>query len=116
MPGLPGQLPKVPGVQGPDLQKGGLQLGPGGVQFRAPQFRGPQFRGLNFNQPHVDLGQLRMPNRAGPALPSAPLLPSQAVFRQKSWLPWWLAIVLPLLALLAVLLLMLAPKNVKVPD
>jgi beta-lactam-binding protein with PASTA domain len=38
------------------------------------------------------------------------------VFRQKAWLPWWLIPVLALLAALAVLLFMLAPKHVKVPD
>jgi beta-lactam-binding protein with PASTA domain len=53
---------------------------------------------------------------AAAAAPAAPLLPSQGVFRQKAWLPWWLIPILGLLALLAVLLFMLMPKNVTVPD
>jgi beta-lactam-binding protein with PASTA domain len=38
------------------------------------------------------------------------------VFRQKPWLPWWMAIVVPLLAALAVFLFLFLPKNVEVPD
>jgi beta-lactam-binding protein with PASTA domain len=60
---------------------------------------------------------LRIPDRTPAAqAPSAPLLPAQAIFRQKAWLPWWLAIVLPLLLLLALMLLLLLPKSVEVPD
>ena len=43
------------------------------------------------------------------------LLPTQAVFRQKAWLPWWLAILLPLLLMLALFLFLLMPKNTTVP-
>jgi beta-lactam-binding protein with PASTA domain len=45
----------------------------------------------------------------------APLLPSQAVFRQKPWLPWWLVPVVIALAALAVMLYLLLPKNEVVP-
>ena len=43
---------------------------------------------------NLRLDQLKMPSR-GPAqpAPAGPLLPTQAIFRQKAWLPWWLAIV-----------------------
>ena len=59
-----------------------------------------------------------MPSRgAGAAAPPAiPLRPTQAVFRQKPWLPWWLAIVVPLLLLLALLLFLFLPKNATVPE
>jgi beta-lactam-binding protein with PASTA domain len=58
-----------------------------------------------------------MPSRgAGAPPPAGPLLPTQAVFRQKPWLPWWLAVVLPLLLLLLLLLFLFLPKNVEVPD
>jgi beta-lactam-binding protein with PASTA domain len=57
-----------------------------------------------------------MPGAQKPPDVSGPLLPTQAVFRQKPWLPWWVAIVVPLLALLALLLFLFLPKNVEVPD
>ena len=45
-----------------------------------------------------------------------PLLPSQGIFRQKAWLPWWLIPVAIALAALAVILYLMLPKNVVVPD
>ncbi len=50
------------------------------------------------------------------AAPAGPLLPSQGVYSQKAWLPWWLIPVVLLLAALAVALYLLLPKNVVVPD
>ena len=78
---------------------------------RGPQIRGPQMRGMNLN-----LNNLKMPGGQAPPAITGPLLPTQAVFRQKPWLPWWVAIVIPLLALLALLLFLFLPKNVEVPD
>jgi beta-lactam-binding protein with PASTA domain len=108
----------IPGVNGPRLykpqvHKPNVYLGPGGVQIqkpmvRGPQMVGPQARGMNLN--------LKMPGGQAPPAISGPLLPTQAVFRQKPWLPWWVAIVIPLLALLALLLFLFLPKNVEVPD
>ena len=66
---------------------------------------------------NLDANSLKMPGKGGAAAaPSGPLLPSQGVFRQKAWLPWWLVPVAIALAALAVLLYMLLPKNVVVPD
>ena len=42
-------------------------------------------------------------------------MPTQGVFRQKSWLPWWLIPLLALLLLLAFLLLRSQPQEVIVP-
>ena len=68
-------------------------------------------------QQNLRLDQLKMPSRgAGAPPPAGPLLPTQAVFRQKPWLPWWLAVVIPLLLLLLLLLFLFLPKNVEVPD
>ena len=53
-----------------------------------------------------------MPGGQAPPAITGPLLPTQAVFRQKPWLPWWVAIVIPLLLLLALLLFLFLPKNV----
>jgi beta-lactam-binding protein with PASTA domain len=39
-----------------------------------------------------------------------------AVFRQQSWLPWWLAIVVPIVAAAVVLAIKLMPKPVAVPN
>ena len=68
-------------------------------------------RACRAQEPRLD--QLKMPAaaRPPPAAPAGPLLPTQAVFRQKAWLPWWLAIVVPLLALLALLLFLLPAQE-----
>ena len=42
-------------------------------------------------------------------------MPNQAVFRQKPWLPRWIALLVLLLILLALLLFLLLPRNVAVP-
>ncbi len=65
---------------------------------------------------NLNLNNLKMPGGQAPPAITGPLLPTQAVFRQKPWLPWWVAIVIPLLALLALLLFLFLPKNVEVPD
>jgi beta-lactam-binding protein with PASTA domain len=39
-----------------------------------------------------------------------------AIFRQRPWLPWWLAIVAPILVGLAILIISLLPKPTVVPD
>ena len=107
-----------PKMTGPKLGKGGLSVGPQGVRLREPQLRGPRVRGPQLKQQNLRLDQLKMPSRgAGAAAPPAiPLRPTQAVFRQKPWLPWWLAIVVPLLLLLALLLFLFLPKNATVPE
>jgi beta-lactam-binding protein with PASTA domain len=100
------------GVRGPKIGKPNLSVGTGGVRMRGPHVRGPQLK-----QQNLRLDQLKMPSRgAGAPPPSGPLLPTQAVFRQKPWLPWWIAVVLPLLLLLALLLFLFLPKNVEVPE
>ena len=100
------------GVRGPKIGKPNLSVGTGGVRMRGPHVRGPQLK-----QQNLRLDQLKMPSRgAGAAPPSAPLLPTQAVFRQKPWLPWWVAVVIPLLLLLALLLFLFLPRNVVVPE
>ena len=45
-----------------------------------------------------------------------PLLPNQVIFRHKPWLPWWVALLVPLLILLALFLFLFLPKNVVVPE
>jgi beta-lactam-binding protein with PASTA domain len=121
--GLLGKAPKgIPGVRGPKIGKPrigkpNLSVGPGGVRLRQPQVRGPRVQAPRLKQQNLRLDQLKMPSRgAGAPPPSGPLLPTQAVFRQKPWLPWWVAIVIPLLLLLALLLFLFLPKNVEVPD
>jgi beta-lactam-binding protein with PASTA domain len=42
--------------------------------------------------------------------------PRVAVFRQRSWLPWWLAIVAPIAVVLAVAVIKLLPKQATVPN
>ena len=47
---------------------------------------------------------------------ATPQPPRTGVFRQKAWLPWWLAIVAPVAVALVVLLISLLPKQAKVPN
>jgi beta-lactam-binding protein with PASTA domain len=45
-----------------------------------------------------------------------PAPPLPAIFRQRPWLPWWLSILIPIVAALIVLLILLAPKQTVVPN
>jgi len=45
-----------------------------------------------------------------------PVAPRMAVYRQKAWLPWWMSIVAPLVVALAVVIVMLLPKQTTVPN
>jgi beta-lactam-binding protein with PASTA domain len=45
-----------------------------------------------------------------------PPQPLPAIYRQKSWLPWWLAIVAPLAAAVIALVILLQPKQTVVPS
>jgi beta-lactam-binding protein with PASTA domain len=121
--GLGGKIggKRVPGVHGPkfykpQVYKPNVHLGPGGIQVQKPMVRGPQMVGPQARGANLNLNQLKMPGAQKPPDISGPLLPTQAVFRQKPWLPWWVAIVIPLLALLALLLFLFLPKNTEVPD
>jgi beta-lactam-binding protein with PASTA domain len=120
--GRDGKLPKIPGVTPPKVGAPKLSVGPGGVNVKGPQVRGPNVRvpkakAINLSRPTLGLRALKQPDRgAAPAAPAPPLLPTQAIFRQKAWLPWWLAIAVPLLALLGLMLFLLLPKHVSVPD
>jgi beta-lactam-binding protein with PASTA domain len=116
---LAGKAPKLPGgVSAPKIDIPNVSIGPDGkLDVRAPNVRGPHFQGASLRRPTLGLRALRMPDRTPvPQAPSAPLLPAQAIFRQKAWLPWWLAIVVPLLLLIGLMLLLLLPKSVEVPD
>jgi beta-lactam-binding protein with PASTA domain len=116
---LGGGMPKIPGMTGPKVNMPQVGIGPGGkLNVRMPNVRGPQMQGVNLRRPTMGLKALKMPDHglATPAVSNAPLLPTQAIFRQKAWLPWWLAIVLPLLLLLALMLFLLLPKSVQVPN
>src|SRR5215217_4863028 len=86
------------------------QVGTSGVRVSGPRVAKPMVPSKN-----VDLMKLRAPGGGTPAS-AMPLMPNQAVFRQKPWLPWWLAVVVPLLILLALFLFLFLPKNVVVPD
>jgi beta-lactam-binding protein with PASTA domain len=118
------RAPQIPGVYGPRIYKPQLyppdvSMGPGGLNVRMPQFRAPQIQGPRMGQMNASQlakpGALKLPGRGGPATPAAPLLPTQGVFRQKSWLPWWLIPLLALLLLLLFLILRSLPSNVIVP-
>jgi beta-lactam-binding protein with PASTA domain len=46
----------------------------------------------------------------------APLPPRAGIFRQRAWLPWWLAIVVPVAIAAAVAIVSLLPKQAAVPN
>jgi beta-lactam-binding protein with PASTA domain len=115
--GIKNRLKKlpIPGLSKPNMGVPQIGIGPGGkISVQRPMARGPQFRGVNLRPPTMGLKALKMPGQqAAPEAPAAPLLPTQAVFRQKPIIPWWLAIVAALLLALLILLIMLWPKPVK---
>ena len=116
---------ELPGVYGPRVYKPQIyppdvNIGPGGLQirkptFQKPQMQGPQMKSFNASQ-LAKPGQLKLPGRGGGAQPQAVLLPTQGMFRQKSFLPWWLIPLLLLLALLLLLLYKLFPQDAVVPN
>ena len=53
---------------------------------------------------------------ATPVGTDGPVPPRMATYRQKPWLPWWMSIVAPLLVALAVVVIMLLPKQTVVPN
>jgi beta-lactam-binding protein with PASTA domain len=53
---------------------------------------------------------------AAPVGVDTPSPPRMAVFRQRPWLPWWLAIVVPVIAALAILAIKLMPKQAVIPN
>jgi beta-lactam-binding protein with PASTA domain len=119
--GLPGKLPKIPGVTPPKIAPPKVSVGPGGVkvgapQARAPQVRAPRAKAINLVRPTLGLKALRGPDAGEPAAQATPLMPTQAVFRQKPWLPWWLSVVAPILLLIGMLLFLLLPRSVEVPN
>jgi beta-lactam-binding protein with PASTA domain len=115
-PQVPGMYP--PKVFKPQLYPPDVQLGPGGLQVRMPKLQKPQFQGPQMKQMSADQmlkpGALKL-GRGGGA-PMGPLMPTQGVFKQRPWLPWWLVPLLALLLLLLFLLLRSLPQNVVVPD
>jgi beta-lactam-binding protein with PASTA domain len=120
--GKRGKLPKIPGVTPPKVGAPKINVGAGGIdvkgpQVRAPQIRVPKAKAINLARPTLGLRALKRGDAGAAAEPApVPLLPKQAIFRQKAWLPWWLAFVAPLVALLGVMAFLLAPKHVAVPD
>jgi len=113
--GLLGRWGSPPRVYRPQVQAPGIDVGPGGLSARAPKLRGPELSGPQLDPVSFDLSSLKGP-APGAVAAGAPVLPSQAVFRQQPWLPWWLAPVAVTLAVLAVALYALLPDNVNVPE
>ena len=86
------------------------QVGTGGLRVQGPRVQKPSVPSKN-----VDLMKLKAPGGGAPAA-QMPLMPNQVIFRHKAWLPWWVALLLPLLLLLALFLFLFLPKNVVVPE
>jgi len=109
--GEEGARPKAKGLLGKLRVTGPrAQVGTSGVRVSGPRVAKPRIPSKN-----VDLMKLKAPGGGAPAA-AIPLLPNQVVFRHKAWLPWWVALLIPLLLLLALFLFLFLPKNVVVPE
>jgi beta-lactam-binding protein with PASTA domain len=121
--GLFRKVPEMPGVYGPRVYRPQLyppdaQIGPGGIQLRMPKLQKPQLQGpqmKSFNASQLKPGQLKLPGGGGSA-PIGPLLPTQGVFRQKPWIPWWAVPLLIAIIALLLLLYKLSPQKDVVPN
>jgi beta-lactam-binding protein with PASTA domain len=121
--GLFRRVPELPGVYGPRVYRPQLyppdaQIGPGGLQLRMPklqkpQLQGPQMKQLNASQ--LKPGQLKLPG-GGQSQPIGPLLPTQGVFRQRAFIPWWAVPLLIAIIALLLLLYKLSPTKETVPN
>ena len=103
------------GVSGPRLNKGGLNVGPQGLQMRGPQVYKGNVSGKQVNFDNLS----KLPGfkrQQGMKMPVGPLMPRQAAFVQKPFLPWWIALIIPLLILIGIILWLLWPRNITVPD
>ena len=87
---------------------------------RALQMRGPQVYKGNVSGKQVNFDNLsKLPGfkrQQGMKMPVGPLMPRQAAFVQKPFLPWWIALIIPLLILIGIILWLLWPRNITVPD
>ncbi len=104
---------KLPGgVTAPSVSKGSVRLGPGGLDVQGPRLRGPDFHQVDLTSriPGLDMRNLRAGDDAAPPVPA-----TQVVFRHRAWLPWWLAVAIPLLLALLLLLFLLVPRTTEVP-
>jgi beta-lactam-binding protein with PASTA domain len=107
-----------PRVYRPRMSRPDIYMGPTGLQFRKPMMYGGGMQGAQMRGMHLNLNSLKpkAPGMNAGSVYTGPLLPTQAVFRQKPLLPWWMGFLIPLLLLLALLLFFLLPKNVAVPE
>ena len=100
-----------PQVQGPQLQ-----YGQGGIRAQGPRAYQPRPQQPRVPSGNLNLSSLKRPGSSAPPVYTGPLLPTQAVFRQKPWIPRWAAFLFLLLILLAVLIFLFLPRNVAVPN
>jgi beta-lactam-binding protein with PASTA domain len=112
------RLPASAGAYGPRVYKPqvrppGLSVGPGGINLVGGALKAPRVQAPKLPKAQIKPGDLSLPGRGGAA--AMPLMPSQAVFRQKAWIGWWVLPLLLLLAIAAIVIYLLLPKNVLVP-
>ncbi|MBO9534072.1 MAG: PASTA domain-containing protein [Solirubrobacteraceae bacterium] len=108
---------KLPGVNAPSAALPSFTVGSDGIRTSGPRLQAPEMPRLHVGGNAVDLRRLRPGGAAAApaAAPAAPLLPGQVVYRQRAWLPWWLAVVIPMLAALLLMLFLFLPRTATVP-
>jgi beta-lactam-binding protein with PASTA domain len=103
----------APRVYKPQVRAPGMSIGPGGINLQGGALKAPRVQAPKLPKAQIKPGDLKLPGRGG--APAMPLMPNQAMFRQKAWIGWWVLPLLLLLAIAAIVIYLLLPKNVTVP-
>jgi beta-lactam-binding protein with PASTA domain len=103
----------APRVYKPQVHPPGMSIGPGGIHLVGGSFKAPRVQAPKVPKKQIKPGDLKLPSRGG--APAMPLMPNQAMFRQKAWIGWWVLPLLLLLAIAAIIIYLLLPRNVTVP-
>ena len=103
----------APRVYKPQVHPPGMSIGPGGLHMMGGSFKAPRVQAPKVPKAQIKPGNLKLPSGGG--APAMPLMPNQAMFRQKAWIGWWVLPLLLLLAIAAIVVYLLLPKNVTVP-
>jgi beta-lactam-binding protein with PASTA domain len=104
----------APRVYKPQVHPPGMSIGPGGIRLMGGNLKAPRVAAPKMPKAQIKPGDIKLPSRGG--APAVPLMPNQALFRQKAWIGWWVLPLLLLLAIAAIVIYLLLPRQVVVPS